>query len=188
MVSFFSSDYKIIKQVVPEMLNCSFKVTPTCCSTIRSNVDFIACSWLCDRQLVVLSVGRFPAVPHVHSQLIMSRICDFMEVGETCNNLICVSWDGVREAKRVRLGDERSLTQPELIIHVTEASGVVLPVPVEFQLSILAPEQNLKRTDFHECHNSFAIIITSTAEVTAALSIIRKPGAALLGRIRSDLM
>lgn len=42
------------------------------------------------------------------------------------------------------------LTQPELIVHVTEASSVVLPVPVEFQLSILAPEEDLRRTDFYE--------------------------------------
>lgn len=43
------------------------------------------------------------------------------------------------------------LTQPELIIQVTEASGVVLPVPVEIQLSILASQEDLRRTGFYEC-------------------------------------
>lgn len=56
---------------------------PTCCSTIFSYVEFIACPWLCDLKLVVLSVGRFPVILQVHSQLIMVRVCDLMEVGET---------------------------------------------------------------------------------------------------------
>lgn len=74
--------------------------------------------------------------------------------------------------------DEKTsaLTQPELIIHVTEASCVVLPVPEEVQLSILASEENLRRIDFHECHNSFTITITSTAEVAGVLSVTRQTG------------
>lgn len=51
-----------------------------------------------------------------------------------------------------------ALTQPELIVHVTEASRVVLPVPEEFQLSILASEENLENT---ECQNSFTGIVRS---------------------------
>lgn len=69
--------------VLPKMSNYSFKVIPTRRSTVCSYVDFVACSWLCDCKLVILSVGRFPVVPQVHSQLIMTRRCDFMEVGET---------------------------------------------------------------------------------------------------------
>lgn len=56
---------------------------PTCCSTIRSYVEFIACPWLCNHKLVVLCVGRHPVILQVHSQLIVVRVCDLMEVGET---------------------------------------------------------------------------------------------------------
>lgn len=60
---------------------------------------------------------------------------------------------GDPERERKRRSERGSwtsdLTQPELIIHVTEASGVVLPVPEEFQLSILASQENLKSTGFH---------------------------------------
>lgn len=85
--------------------------------------------------------------------------------------------DGVREKEKKR--DERTsaLTQPELIIQVPEASGVVLPVPEKFQLSVLASEENL-RIDFYECRSSFTIFITSTAEINVAQSVIRITGTA----------
>lgn len=139
------------------------KVIPTCCSTICSYVDFIACPWLCNCELVILRVGGLPVVPQVHSQLIMAWRCDFMEVGETYNpSLICVSQEGSEWGKESKYGSRMSeLTQPELIVHVTKASRVVLPVPEEFQLSILASEENLKSTDSHECQNSFTTIIRS---------------------------
>lgn len=77
---------------IPNISNYSFNVIPTCGSTIRSYIDFIARSWLRDCKLVILSVGRFTVVPQVHSQLIMTRRCDLMEVGETYNQgLIRVS-------------------------------------------------------------------------------------------------
>lgn len=40
-----------------------------------------------------------------------------------------------------------SLTQPELITHATKASSVVFPVSEEFQISVLAPEENLMDVD-----------------------------------------
>lgn len=43
-------------------------------------------------------------------------------------------------------GELRTLTQPELIVHVPEAGRVVLPVPEEFQLPILASQENLQRS------------------------------------------
>lgn len=67
-----------------------------------------------------------------------------------------------------------ALTQPELIVHISETSSVVLPVPVEFQLSVLASEEHLKRSDFYERHCS----LTVTAKVNVAPFIIRKAGAA----------
>lgn len=43
-------------------------------------------------------------------------------------------------------GELRTLTQPELIVHVPEAGRVVLPVPEEFQLPILASQEDLQRS------------------------------------------
>lgn len=48
------------------------------------------------------------------------------------------------KAKRWRRSVGAALTQPELIIHVAEAGRVVLPVPVEVQLSTLPSEENLR--------------------------------------------
>lgn len=88
------------QSVLSKISNDSFKVIPTCTSTICSYIDFIACSWLCDCKLVILSVGWFTVVPQVHSQLIMTRRRDFMEVGETYNQgLICVSQEWGRERR-----------------------------------------------------------------------------------------
>lgn len=61
-----------------------FKVALTCCAAVRSYVELVACPRLCHRYLVVLGVGCLVFVPQVHSQLVMSRVCDFMEVWETC--------------------------------------------------------------------------------------------------------
>lgn len=54
-----------------------------------------------------------------------------------------VSWDQ-NECEREARAKKAAPTEPELIVHVPEASGVVLPVPVEFQLSILASEEDLR--------------------------------------------
>lgn len=55
----------------------------TCGSAVRSNVEFVTRPGLCDGELVILSVGRLPAVLQVHPQLIVARVGDAVEVGET---------------------------------------------------------------------------------------------------------
>lgn len=147
----------------------SFNGIPTCCSAVRSYVEFIACSGLCNRKLVVLSVGRFPFVPQVHSQLVMSRICDFMEVGETCDSLIRVSWESsMRDVKCIRREDDCS--HPARTHHSCSRS------------QRYSSSSSCKTPAFHsgvwgepegeeECHNSFTIITMSTAKFTVVQAL-----------------
>lgn len=84
--------------------------------------------------------------------------------------MLYVSCDWVSQTWWHETKRTNALTQPELIVHISEASSVVLPVPVEFQLSVLASEEHLKRSDFYECHCS----LTVTAKINAAPFIIKK--------------
>ncbi len=45
------------------------------------------------------------------------------------------------------------ITQPEFIIHVTEASCVILPVAEKLQFTTLASEENLQREGKYEINN-----------------------------------
>lgn len=44
----------------------------TCCAAEPSYVDLVAATGFCDRELVILSIGRLPVVPQVHTQLVLA--------------------------------------------------------------------------------------------------------------------
>lgn len=66
----------------------------TCRSTVSSYMDFVAGPRFRDRELVVLSVGRFVLISQVDSELVLTSSCDLMQVGKTWEREIIYTLDG----------------------------------------------------------------------------------------------